>query len=375
MAFNPRRVAYVPPILLWALGGEEALCSAVCEESSCSNPLKTPVDFVAMADDLDALNRSTGNKLYEIPRVPCTGDWYLAEEPMILEGCCWALGSSFQKANEAVDCSGEEDFLPLDYFNISHQFLLEHCGEEDLRRYAASSLGKERAPHLVEELVTHLLNEPEKIRENIERDLRDTLNTSLAELNNTVKKMFTVAQYHALRETFKVRKRPEHILGYFHPVAHYPSRILYQCPAVQQRLRDNGFPLPSFYRPLRGDFERESDRESEWVHAAGCFIAPAASFAYPTHLHLADRRATALLLAEGKKHWQLVAMDATAYTELQPMEGVQRKLPTFHNPPIDLANDHEVYVGTQSKGEVLITPWNWAHLIFSIEDSVAILFD
>jgi len=315
---------------------------------------------------LDALNRSTGNKLYEIRRVPCTGNWYLTDEPIILEGCCWALESAFRKGEEAADCSSEDYFLPLDYFNISHQFLSEHCGAEEIERHPDS--------YAYEEHVAQLLEEPAEVRENIDESLRDILNITLAELNSIVQKRLTVADYVAQIRDFQVHKRPNHFLGFFNPIAHYQSRTIFQCPAVKEHLRESGLPLPSFYRSLPRNFEEQRQRANEWVNAATAFMSPASSFTFPAHLHLPDRKAKALLLTEGKKHWQLVSINEESYSDLQPREGYQRKAPAFQKAPIDLANEHPVYVGTQTKGEVLITPWNWAHLVYSIEDSIAILF-
>jgi len=129
-------VPRLSPIFLLVSTAEKDSCpdnaNAALGESSCSSSssrLEKPLDFVALADDLLAMNQSSGNKLHEIRRVPCSGDWFFADEPIILEGCCWALESAFQKGEEVPDCSNEEDFLALDHFNISHDFFLEHCGQ------------------------------------------------------------------------------------------------------------------------------------------------------------------------------------------------------------------------------------------------------
>jgi len=371
MANFSRRVACICPVLLWSCSAEEASCSddpvceGLCEGGSCSSSLETPIDFVAMADDLDALNRSTSNKLHEIRRVPCTGDWYPPDEPVILEGCCWAVESAFRKGNKVADCSNDEDFLPLDYFNISLGFLLEHCGTEEFERPLET--------YAYEEYVKSFLEKPVEVQSSIDDALHDIFNITLMELNAIVQKTYTVAEYLAQMRNFEARKRPHHVLGYFHPFSHAQSRTLFECPALMEQLRETGFPMLNLHRPSPQNFASLRSRMKEWANSAAG-IAPASSFTFPAHLHHADRTAKALLLLEGKKHWQLVPITAEVYSELEPIEGYTRKGGVFHKAPIDLADEHPVYVGTQLKGDVLITPWMWAHHIYSIEDSLSTVF-
>mmetsp|Transcript_62117 Transcript_62117/g.131212 ORF Transcript_62117/g.131212 Transcript_62117/m.131212 type:complete len:371 (-) Transcript_62117:97-1209(-) len=345
----------------------EVSCSNDAESggSSCSSSLQTPIDFVAMADDLDALNRSTGNQLREIRRVPCTGDWYPPDEPVFLEGCCWASGSAFQKGSEVADCSNDEDFLPLDYLNISLQMLMQHCGTQEIER--------SRESHAYEDYVKSFLEEPIEVQNDIDAKLLDIFNITLTELNAILQKTYTFAEFGDQKRTFQVRKRPAHPLGYFHPLYHAQSRSMFSCPAVVANLREIDFSLPSFYRPTPWDYTEEGTRKKEWVRS-GVSLTPASGFSLPTHLHKNVRSAKVALLLEGKKHWQLVSMTAGSYESLQPLEGYKRKANGFLKAPIDIADEYPVYVGTQTKGEVLVTPWMWAHLVYTLEDSLGVVY-
>mmetsp|Transcript_43486 Transcript_43486/g.93673 ORF Transcript_43486/g.93673 Transcript_43486/m.93673 type:complete len:381 (-) Transcript_43486:92-1234(-) len=366
------RSHWVVPMLCVVLPGstaEEVSCSGNLESegSSCSSSQPSPIDFIAMADDLDALNRSTGNKLYEIQRFPCSGDWHLTEVPIILEGCCWASGSAFQKGKAVVeDCSNEEDFLPLDHFNVSLDFLLEHCGAEEIQRPSDS--------YAYEGYVKHLLDQPMEVHQDIDEKLLKIFNLTLQELDTLVRKTtFTIADYGAQMRNFQVRHRPEHVLGFFNPLSHSQLRTIITCPAVKQQLREAGFPMPSFFRPLPRSLGNQRERMREWGRVAG-IIAPAYSSTFPAHLHREDGKARALALMEGKKHWQLIPVGTEAFSDLHPVEGYTRSAFAFHKSPIDVADEHPVYVGVQSKGDVLISPRNFAHYVYNIEDSVAILF-
>mmetsp|Transcript_27610 Transcript_27610/g.58762 ORF Transcript_27610/g.58762 Transcript_27610/m.58762 type:complete len:378 (-) Transcript_27610:83-1216(-) len=363
------------PLVLFYATAEEASCpenAAASGESSCSSSSSSsrsreePLEFIALAEDLAALNRSTGNHLHEIQRVPCSGDWYYTDVPIILEGCCWALESAFRKGEEVPDCSNAQDFLPVDYFDVSHKFFLEHCGTEDL------SFWNKEDDHY-RNYIARLVHEPKKIQDPIDKGLRESFNISLSELATMVSKGHSMVRYFAEKDKFQAHSRPKHILGYFHPLSYHAMRGFW-CSALKEQVSEMGFPMLSFFRQLpEFPWKNHEDRFESWASSSISFVVPKASFALPAHLHF-EEQVTAVLLTEGKKHWQFIAATEESFRDLQPVEGLKRLEQAFYKLPIDVAHMHPVYVGTQSKGDVLLPPRNWVHLAYSFEDSVSLLF-
>jgi len=193
----------ISPVLFLSAQAEQASCPTDGNaESICSGTPEQALDFIELADNLTALNRSVGNKLHKIRRIACSADWELEEEPVILEGCCWAMGSAFQKGEEVADCSNDEDFLPLDYFNISHQFFLEHCAEKDFTLWAD-------VDHY-QSYVTSLAGEPEEVQAVVDEGLRDTFNITLSELIDRVSTRRSMARYSAEKSNYQVFLVPSH---------------------------------------------------------------------------------------------------------------------------------------------------------------------
>mmetsp|Transcript_6107 Transcript_6107/g.13176 ORF Transcript_6107/g.13176 Transcript_6107/m.13176 type:complete len:375 (-) Transcript_6107:83-1207(-) len=365
-------VPRLSPIFLLVSTAEKDSCpdnaNAALGESSCSSSssrLEKPLDFVALADDLLAMNQSSGNKLHEIRRVPCSGDWFFADEPIILEGCCWALESAFQKGEEVPDCSNEEDFLALDHFNISHDFFLEHCGAEDFNFWHDQDF--------FQEYLSSLEDETDEARRAAEEGLDDIFGITLNELTTVARNRRNMAQYSVEKRRFQVNRQPKHVLGYFNPLSYGAMKSLW-CPALKQQVYEKGFPTLSLYRQLpQFSHQRYENRRNHWESKAVSFVVPKASCSVPTHLHF-ENQVSAVLLTEGKKHWQFVAATPDSFSDLQPFPGVKRLSQSFQKVPIELADEHPVYVGTQLPGEVILPPRNWVHLAYSIEDSVSIVF-
>jgi len=358
----------ISPVALLYATAEEASCPenvAASGESGCSTTPEGPFDFIPLVDDIAALNRSVGNKLHPIRRVPCSGDWYTADEPVILEGCCWALQSAFEQGEEVEDCSTDEDFLPLDHLDISHQYFRDHCSGEDFTFWQDHDHYRN--------YITSLQFEPREVQDDIDRGLRDAFNVTLSELTAMAMKRRSMARYNAEKQKFQVHHRPKHILGYFNPLSYGAMKFLW-CPALEQQLIEKGFPMLSLYRQLRRfPYEQEDRRKNSWVDATTTFVVPKAGFALPAHLHF-EQKASAVLLTEGKKHWQFMEATPESYSDLQPIQGMRRLEHGFQKVPIDLADEYPVYIGTQAKGEVMIPPRNWVHLAYSIEDSVSVVF-
>mmetsp|Transcript_63033 Transcript_63033/g.133047 ORF Transcript_63033/g.133047 Transcript_63033/m.133047 type:complete len:372 (+) Transcript_63033:75-1190(+) len=341
--------------------------SAASGGSSCSSTLENTADFIALADDLDALNRSTGNKLLEIPRVPCSGvgDWILEESPVILEGCCFALESAFHKGETLQDCSNEDDFLPLDYFNMSAQFLLEHCGELDVLVWPRQDA--------FQDYVTSLAAESEEAAKMLDATLLEMFNLTASEL--IAGKRYNLAQYIVGKTNFQVHHRPKHILGYFNPWSFAPRSLW--CPAHQKQIAEQGFPTLSLFRHFQQSrWKFQEHRSKHWDKKTRQFLCPKATTFMPAHLHRATgaANAEAVLLTEGKKHWQMMEATAESFSDLQPLEGFKGKSVPLQKFPVDLADDYPVYVATQLPGEVVLMPRNWAHFAYSMEDSISTHF-
>jgi len=334
-------------------------------EDACPDNADGVSDVVELLGDLVALNRSSGNKLHEIRRVPCTGDGYYSEEPVILEGCCWAMESAFQKGGEVADCSNDEDFLPLDHFNFSHSFFLEHCGDEDLIDWHEQDF--------FQATIAKLASKPDTVRKTIEDGLRDDFNVTLEDFISTVSKRHTMSQYSAEKTKFQVLRRPKTIFGYFNPLIHGAMKPLW-CDAMKEKVNQKDLPVLSLYRQL-SQFSRhqKESRRKLWEETSISFVLPKATTAVPAHLHFQDPVA-AVLLTEGKKHWQLMESTAESFSDMQPHSGGKRWSQSFKKLPVDLADDYPVYVGTQMVGDVIILPRNWVHFVYSLEDSVSIVF-
>mmetsp|Transcript_1612 Transcript_1612/g.3524 ORF Transcript_1612/g.3524 Transcript_1612/m.3524 type:complete len:373 (+) Transcript_1612:93-1211(+) len=360
---------WVVPIFLLALP------SSTAEEVSCPNDpafskstgsgwLPAPVDYVALADDLDALNRSVGNTLLEIQRVPCSADWYYSDEPIILQGCCWALESALEKGNEVADCSNNEDFLPLDYFDFSHEFFSRNCGTEELNR----KLDPTRV------YLDALQKDTPEAQALVDQGLRAVFNVTLKDLFAMfLERNITFDQYFAEMRDFKVFNRPKHVVQYYLPQTLAGIGSLW-CSVLKQQVAEQNFPVLSLFRHI-SDYDKSYERRQRyWGVGALSWIAPAGSFGHGPHLHTTSEVFTSLL-TEGKKHWQFMSATPESFSELEPMPGMNVWQTTFYRAPVDVADEYPVYVGTQLKGEVMILPRNWIHHAYSIDDTVNVLFN